>query len=183
MTLRRDFPQVIYEEAWLAFWKRTTRKHKVTVRIDYRNGYHFFSAGSPPIQLELSTQLTRARHLACSAAMNPILLNTSQMNWGFVGSRLRSTFQPFGVSSTKLPGAASSGWKSDPAEQSAEQRQMLLELVLLCYKKSRRQQGHLGRERARCAARCWRRVAMEQGLCRSVRVGSAAGRVAEFGTW
>lgn len=50
-------------------------------------------------------------------------------------------------------------------------------------KKSRRQRGHLGRERARCAAICWRRVAMEYGLCRSVRVGSAARRVAGFGTW
>ena len=50
-------------------------------------------------------------------------------------------------------------------------------LVLLCYKKSRRQQGHLGRERARWVA-IWRRtVAIEQGLCRSVRTGRAAGRV------
>jgi hypothetical protein len=51
-------------------------------------------------------------------------------------------------------------------------------LVVLCYKKSRRQQGHLGRERARWVA-IWRRtVAIEQGLCRSVRSGRAAGRVA-----
>jgi TonB dependent receptor len=51
-------------------------------------------------------------------------------------------------------------------------------LILLCYKKSRRQQGHLGRERARWVA-IWRRtVAIEQGLCRSVRTGRAAGRVA-----
>jgi signal transduction histidine kinase len=56
-------------------------------------------------------------------------------------------------------------------------------LVLLCYKKSRRQQGHLGRERARCAASWQRRVAMEYGLCRSVRAGSAAGGVDAFGTW
>jgi hypothetical protein len=50
-------------------------------------------------------------------------------------------------------------------------------LVLLCYKKSRRQQGHLGRERAKWAAMWRRRVAIEDGLCRSVRTGSAAGRV------
>jgi hypothetical protein len=56
-------------------------------------------------------------------------------------------------------------------------------LVLLCYKKSRRQQGHRGRERARCAASWQRRVAMEDGLCRSVRAGSAAGGVSGLGTW
>jgi hypothetical protein len=54
-------------------------------------------------------------------------------------------------------------------------------LVLLCHKKSRRQQGHLGRERARCAVSWQRRLAMEYGLGRSVRAGSAAGRVAAFG--
>lgn len=41
---------------------------------------------------------------------------------------------------------------------------LIVALVLLCYKKSRRQQGHRGRERARCAASWQRRVAMEQGL-------------------
>ena len=51
-------------------------------------------------------------------------------------------------------------------------------LLLLCYKKSRRQQGHLGRERARWVAILRRTVAIEQGLCRSVRTGRAAGRVA-----
>jgi len=48
-------------------------------------------------------------------------------------------------------------------------------LLLLCYKKSRRQQGHLGRERARWVAIWRRRVAMECGLCRSVLTGSATG--------
>jgi hypothetical protein len=53
-------------------------------------------------------------------------------------------------------------------------------LVLLCYKKSRRQQGHLGKERARWVA-IWRcTVAIEQGLCRSVLTGRAAGRVAAW---
>src|ERR1035437_8263350 len=51
------------------------------------------------------------------------------------------------------------------------------QLVLLCYKYARRQQGHLGRERARWVARWRRRVAMDRGLCRSVRTGSASGRV------
>jgi hypothetical protein len=55
-------------------------------------------------------------------------------------------------------------------------------LVLLCYKKPRRQQGHLGRERARWVAIWRRRVAIEDGLCRSVRTGSAAGRVAGLHT-
>jgi hypothetical protein len=45
-------------------------------------------------------------------------------------------------------------------------------LVLLCYKSWRRQQGHLGRERARWVAIWRRRVAMECGLCRSVLIGS-----------
>src|SRR5208337_3062291 len=45
--------------------------------------------------------------------------------------------------------------------------------VLLCYKNWRRQQGHLGRERARWVAIWRRRVAMECGLCRSVLIGSA----------
>src|ERR1019366_7008466 len=55
-------------------------------------------------------------------------------------------------------------------------------LILLCYKKPRRQQGHLGRERARWVAIWRRRVAIEDGLCRSVRTGSAAGRVAGLRT-
>src|SRR5271165_4367424 len=46
-------------------------------------------------------------------------------------------------------------------------------LVLLCYKNWRRQQGHLGRERARWVAIWRRRVAMECGVCRSVLIGSA----------
>jgi hypothetical protein len=50
-------------------------------------------------------------------------------------------------------------------------------LVLLCYKNPRRQQGQRGRERARWVAIWRRRVAMECGLCRSVRTGSASGRV------
>jgi hypothetical protein len=57
-------------------------------------------------------------------------------------------------------------WELDATPGIGERPQDLLNkhLVLLCYKKSRKQQGHLGRERARCAARCWRRVAMEDGL-------------------
>ena len=55
-------------------------------------------------------------------------------------------------------------------------------LVLLCYKKPRRQQGHLGRERARWVEIWRRRVAIEDGLCRSVRTGSAARRVAGLRT-
>src|ERR1035438_3489307 len=48
-------------------------------------------------------------------------------------------------------------------------------LILLCYKNWRRQQGHLGRERARWVAIWRRRVAMECGLWRSVLIGSATG--------
>jgi hypothetical protein len=48
-------------------------------------------------------------------------------------------------------------------------------LVLLCYKNGRRQQGHLGSERARWVAIWRRRVVMECGLCRSTLMGSAAG--------
>ena len=51
---------------------------------------------------------------------------------------------------------------------------LTLPLVLLCYKCGRRQQGHLGRERARWVAIWRRRVAMECGLCRSVLTGSAS---------
>jgi hypothetical protein len=48
------------------------------------------------------------------------------------------------------------------------------QIILLCYKNPRKQQGHLGRERARWVAIWRRRVAIEDGLCRSVRTGSAA---------
>ena len=55
-------------------------------------------------------------------------------------------------------------------------------IVLLCYKNFRKQHGHLGRERARWVA-IWRRTeAIEYGLCRSVRTGSAAGCVAGLHT-
>ena len=53
-------------------------------------------------------------------------------------------------------------------------------LILLCYKKPRMQQGHRGRDRARWVAIWRRRVAIECGLCRSVRTGSASGRVARL---
>ena len=53
-------------------------------------------------------------------------------------------------------------------------------LILLCYKCGRRQQGHLGRERARWVAIWRRRVAMECGLCRSVLTGSASWRGASW---
>lgn len=59
MSMRRDIPLAVYEEARLAFWKRATRKHEITVRIDYRNGHHLLYIGSPPVRLELSSQLTR----------------------------------------------------------------------------------------------------------------------------
>ena len=52
-------------------------------------------------------------------------------------------------------------------------------LVLLCYKKRRRQQGHLGRERARWVAIWRRRVAMEWDY--AVRSASAAPRGVELG--
>ena len=55
------------------------------------------------------------------------------------------------------------------------QNQLESLLVLLCYKNWRRQQGHLGRERARRVAIWRRRVAMECGLWRSVLIGSATG--------
>ena len=47
--------------------------------------------------------------------------------------------------------------------------------LLVCYKNGNKQQGHLGRERARWVAIWRRRLAMECGLCRSVLIGSAAG--------
>jgi hypothetical protein len=62
-----------------------------------------------------------------------------------------------------------------PKVQKTPQEKWQIVLVLLCYKKSRRQQGHLGRERARWVAIWRRRVAMECGLCRSVLTGSATG--------
>lgn len=59
MSLRRDVPQAVYEEARLAFWRRAIRKHELTVRVDYRNGHHFLFVGSSPVSVELSAQLTR----------------------------------------------------------------------------------------------------------------------------
>ena len=73
-----------------------------------------------------------------------------------------------------------------PCEDSSANRQRLGHISkqgnTLCYKKPRRQQGHLGRERARWVAIWRRRVAIEDGLCRSVRTGSAARRVAGLPT-
>jgi hypothetical protein len=59
------------------------------------------------------------------------------------------------------------------ASSGAQARFATVMLVLLCYKKWRRQQGHLGRERAKWVAIWRRRVAMECGLCRSGLIGSA----------
>ena len=50
------------------------------------------------------------------------------------------------------------------------------DLILLCYKATRRQQGQRGRDRARWVAIRRRRVAIECGLCRSVLGGRASGR-------
>jgi hypothetical protein len=60
-SMRRDLPPAIYEEVRISCWKRATRKHDVTVRIDYRNGHHSLFVGSPPTSVELGAQLT---HLA-----------------------------------------------------------------------------------------------------------------------
>src|SRR5579863_6107522 len=46
-------------------------------------------------------------------------------------------------------------------------------LVLLCYKKGAPQKGQLESWRSRMRAMAFRRVAMEQGLCRSRRIGRA----------
>ena len=46
-------------------------------------------------------------------------------------------------------------------------------LVLLCYKKGAPQKGQLGSCRSRIRAMIWRRVATDQGLCRSARTGRA----------
>ena len=56
-------------------------------------------------------------------------------------------------------------------------------LILLCYKKPRRQHGQRGSERVRWVAICRRRVAMDSGLCRSVRTGSASGLVVGLHGW
>ncbi len=60
-------------------------------------------------------------------------------------------------------------------QRSPDDGQTWSQVVLLCYKKGRRQQGHRGSERARWVAIWRRRVAMECGLCRSVLMGSATG--------
>src|ERR1035441_2660713 len=67
-----------------------------------------------------------------------------------------------------------------PDQISADKQSYYRALVLLCYKCGRRQQGHLGRERARWVAIWRRRVAMECGLCRSVLTGSASWRGASW---
>lgn len=66
MCLWRGFPQAIYEEVRLAFWKRATRKHAATIRVDYRNGHHLLFAGSPPTRVDLGAQLTRMAVLVLS---------------------------------------------------------------------------------------------------------------------
>jgi hypothetical protein len=59
MCMRRDFPQTVYEEARLVFWKRATRKYKAMIRVDYREGHHLVFAGLPPTHVEMGSQLTR----------------------------------------------------------------------------------------------------------------------------
>jgi hypothetical protein len=59
IAMRRDVPLAVFEEARLAFWKRATRKHEVTLRVDYRNGHHSLFVGSSPVRIELGAQLTR----------------------------------------------------------------------------------------------------------------------------
>ena len=61
MSMLREFPQPVYEEAKLAFWKRATRKHDLILRIDFCNGHHTISLGigSSFVPLELGTQLTK----------------------------------------------------------------------------------------------------------------------------
>ena len=66
MSMRRDVPQAIYEETRLAFWKRATRKHEVTVRVDYRNGHHLLYVGTPPVPVDLGAQLLRLAVLLLS---------------------------------------------------------------------------------------------------------------------
>lgn len=59
ICLRRDLPQAVYEEAKLAFWKRSTKRYPITIRVEFRNGHHFLYLGSSPVRLELGDQLTR----------------------------------------------------------------------------------------------------------------------------
>jgi len=80
------------------------------------------------------------------------------------------------------PSQAGLRWRSESLSQTATGRLTPLRLFSTLHKKPRRQQGHLGRERAKWVAIRRRRVAIEDGLCRSVRTGSAAGRVAGLHT-
>jgi hypothetical protein len=61
MCMLREFPQPVYEEAKLAFWKRATRKHDLTLRIAFCSGHYDISLGigSSFVSLELGSQLTK----------------------------------------------------------------------------------------------------------------------------
>lgn len=59
MCMRREFPQVIYDEARLACWMNATRKHDTTIRIAFRAGRHALYFGSSPVETSLGAQLTK----------------------------------------------------------------------------------------------------------------------------
>src|SRR5208283_4540942 len=95
---------------------------------------------------------------------------------------LRSTFLAIASFDRRQHSRVTSLGIAVAAKEDCVPKTSLQALVLLCYKKPRKQQGHLGRERAKWVAIWRRRVAIEDGLCRSVRTGSAARRVAGLRT-
>jgi hypothetical protein len=64
--LRHDYPLAVYDEAQLAFRRFATKKHNLTIRVEFRSGHHFLYVGSSSIPVGLGTQLTKLAVLLLS---------------------------------------------------------------------------------------------------------------------
>jgi hypothetical protein len=105
---------------------------------------------------------------------------SAQQNWIVGETKACSSFPLRDMEAYRLgkePGYIAASINCDDGPMHTVTVNLYGRLILLCYKNPRRQQGQRGRERARWVAIWRRRVAMECGLCRSVRTGSASGRV------
>jgi hypothetical protein len=60
------YPLAVYDEAQLAFRRFATKKHDLTIRVEFRSGHHFLYIGSSPVPVGLSAQLTKLAVLLLS---------------------------------------------------------------------------------------------------------------------
>jgi hypothetical protein len=57
--LRRNIPQVIYDEARVVCWRSRTTKYDRAITVEFRNGHHFFYLGSSLMPVEMAAQLAK----------------------------------------------------------------------------------------------------------------------------